>query len=182
MAERDASLYGLETITPVVVLSQFQLAESGPTKIAFDVFTSLAEFVANEKEAVTRQQLVFMPEPTADDAPEMMTSASVVHFSPDEMAPYADILNAIRGKALDIVGLSGRGYTLTNFYIDTLGKVMEISADNGKGHRPFNPFTRAEYDRVLAANMDLAGAAIGMAWAFAKSKDAFLAACQPLKN
>lgn len=158
MAERDSSLYGLQKLTLVAVLSRLQITDSAVPEIVFDIFPSLAAFAAGDVPPIDRLRLRLTP-------------------SSADLEPYTAVINAVRAKALDILGLGGRGYTLTNLFIDTLAKVLVISAESpARDHRPTDVRDGAEYDTTLAANQDLVYEAMGVAWTYGKTHDAFLAA------
>lgn len=154
---RDHTVYGGETITPFTVLSRLQVTQQGVRQLTFDTFESVASFDAGGN-PIPRLQINFVP-------------------TAEEMQPYAELLDAIRSKALEILGLGGLDYTLTNLYISTIDKVLEISAVSAADDdRPTDAKSGAAYDATIAANQDLVTEALTVAWTFGKTNDAFLAA------
>lgn len=176
---REHPLYGGRDITPApfTIPSHLQITADGVGQVAFDTFKSVADFDAGA-DAIPRLRVAFVPAPT-EDSVRRIVPYSQVFFEPTDMEPYQGVIAAIREKALDIMGLGGRGYTLVSFEIDTVYKSISMVAQNGKGTYDPLMITGEDYDTTLAENMDLAQQVIGFAWAFGQ-RDPFLAAMAPV--
>lgn len=158
MAERDPQYYGGETVTPYIVLSRVKLTGDSVEEIAFETFVSQTAFIAGDA-PIPRLHFSFQPEA-------------------EEIEPYADVVDSIRNKALDVLGVGGRGFTLVKFDIDTVNKSMSIVADNGKGRVPNVLITPPEYDDTIQENLPLVSEALTVGKAIAKARDPYLAAAQ----
>lgn len=178
MANRDASLYGLLTSQPVAVMSKLHISDPGIQLIEFSVFGSKADFVGNKVRPIDELRISLSRNQPDGFLPKR--AASYI-LTDDDLAPYIDIVESIKEKALDVLGYGGRGYKLVTFLISTLDKTMTISAVSPKGgHEPADNWSAEDYDDILAANSDLVTQALPVAIALGMTKDPFLASMTPV--
>lgn len=151
--ERDHKQYFGEKAEAFTILGRFEMQ---PDRLAFtfETWPSIAAF-----------------DDGGSPSPRMART-----FEPTAEEQDAKMLEAIRGKLLDILGVGGRNWTLDNFYISTIDRAAMISASSQDGERLNFSFSGDSYDKLIAENMGLVGQAMSMAWAHAKANDEYLAA------
>jgi hypothetical protein len=160
MPTRDHTLYFGQSSPTFTILGRFEMARDGSVKIAFDGWPSVENF-------------------NSGAAPIRRLNAE---FRPDAAYRAANkaTLDAIRDKALDLLGVGGRGWTLNNFYISTVDKVLHVSATAPEGDNTKNESMSGDkYDLTISTNGELVGLAVTFAWTYGKTHDDFLAAMTP---
>lgn len=95
----------------------------------------------------------------------------------DGKFPYAELTSQVEQRALEIIGLGGRGWKVEMLRINTIDKALVISASHpSEKHRRNEDFGGEAYDEVIASNLELVAMVMQTAWTHAKLNDPFLAA------
>ena len=152
--ERDHTLYHGQETPAFTILSMFQITPAA-ARFAFDTFVSRDGF-------------------DAGDAPISRLRKDFEIATADLADDQTKTLAAIDKAVLDILGLGGRGYALENFYINTIDRVLEISAAS-EGDRRTDSQSGDTYDATIAASQKLVGEALTLAWTYGKENDLYLA-------
>lgn len=156
---RDHTLYFGQTAAIFTILGRFEMQPES-LAFAFETWPSVASFNAGDRPAA-RMSKAFKP-------------------SAEDIEANREVLDAIALRVLELADVAGRGFTLQNFYINTVDKVMTVYAVGPEGDETRNiSFSGDAYDVTIAENIELVTQATTVAWTHAKMNDAFLAAMVP---